>query len=49
MGRLTSDERRRIFLAQQQSAGEVLAPVRAPLLSLSNTLLHGRGGGASRR
>ena len=29
MGRLTSDERRRIFLAQRQSAGEVLAPLRA--------------------
>jgi hypothetical protein len=29
MGRLTSDERRRIFLAQRQSAAEVLAPLRA--------------------
>jgi len=34
MGRLTSDERRRIFLAQQQSAGEVLAPGRAAPVAL---------------
>jgi len=36
MGRLTSDERRRIFLAQQQSAGEVLAPVRAGPVALEH-------------
>ena len=36
MGRLTSDERRRIFLAQQQSAGEVLAPVRAAPVALEH-------------
>ena len=29
MGRLTSDERRRVFLAQQQSAGKMLAPLRS--------------------
>jgi hypothetical protein len=36
MGRLTSDERRRIFVAQQQSAGEVLTPVRAAPIALEH-------------
>jgi len=34
MGRLTSDERRRIFLAQQQSAGKCWRPGRAAPVAL---------------
>ena len=33
MGRLTSEERRRMFLAQQQARGEMLARMSAPVVS----------------